>query len=58
LVLPDPAIEMTMEDLKMFMNIYIEVKSIKLSERNDGSYFIRISDESALLSKKLMFKIR
>lgn len=49
---------MTLEDLKKFINIYFEVKSIKLSERKDGSYFIRISDESAVLSKKLILKIR
>jgi uncharacterized ubiquitin-like protein YukD len=58
LIIPDPAIEMTLEDLKKFINIYFEVKSIKLSERKDGSYFIRISDESAVLSKKLILKIR
>jgi hypothetical protein len=47
-----------MFELKMFINHYFEVKSIKPSEKKDGSYFIRISDSSALITKKLILKIK
>jgi hypothetical protein len=42
----------------MFINLYFEVKSIKLSEKKDGSYFIRISDSSALITNRLVLKIK
>lgn len=53
LIIPNPGIYTTkpMEELRLFISKYFDVKSIKNSDRNDGSYFIRINDDKAHIDK-------
>jgi hypothetical protein len=41
----------------LFVNKYFSVKSIKISESSDGSYFIRINDDKAAFTQDFAIRL-